>query len=63
MPPQVVLLCKDPAAKRYHEEIRKFVRLVIVGAAPLSDELSRQLEAVLPDTDWGQGCESAPPLR
>ncbi|PWN46142.1 acetyl-CoA synthetase-like protein [Ceraceosorus guamensis] len=52
VPPQVVLLCKDPAARQYHEQI---VHFIMIGAAPLSDDLSRQLDAILPGLDWGQG--------
>ncbi|PWN94676.1 acetyl-CoA synthetase-like protein [Tilletiopsis washingtonensis] len=54
VPPQVVLLCKDPGAKKYHAELAKFVRFVMIGAAPLSDDLSRQLDAILPGLH-GQG--------
>ncbi|PWN52704.1 acetyl-CoA synthetase-like protein [Violaceomyces palustris] len=55
VPPQVVLLCKDPSVKPYIEELRKVARFVMVGAAPLSDDLSKQFMKVLPGIDWGQG--------
>lgn len=55
VPPQVVLLVKDPAVKPYLEELRKVVKFAMIGAAPLSDDLSSQLAKVLPDADWGQG--------
>jgi 4-coumarate--CoA ligase len=55
VPPQVVLYCKSPDAQKYHEECRKFVRFVMIGAAPLSDDLSRLFMKLLPGIDWGQG--------
>lgn len=55
VPPQIVLLCKDPCVKPYIEDLRKRARFVMVGAAPLSDDLSRQFMKVLPGIDWGQG--------
>lgn len=55
----VVLLCKDPSARKYHTEIRKIVNFVMISAAPLSDDLSRSLEEVLPGVDWGQGVSLA----
>jgi acyl-CoA synthetase (AMP-forming)/AMP-acid ligase II len=55
VPPQVVLLVKDPSAKKYYGELRELVRFMMIGAAPLSDDLSGRLEAVLPGLDWGQG--------
>lgn len=57
VPPQVVLFCKSDDAKPYHEKVRSIVHFVMVGAAPLSDDLSRQFEKLLPNVDWGQGCE------
>lgn len=57
VPPQVVLFCKSDDARPYHEKVRGIVHFVMVGAAPLSDDLSRQFEKLLPNVDWGQGCE------
>lgn len=55
VPPQVVLLCKDPCVGKYLDDLRKVGRFAMVGAAPLSDELSRQFTKRFPDLDWGQG--------
>lgn len=55
VPPQVVLYCKSPDAQKYHAECRKFVRFVMIGAAPLSDDLSKLFMDKLPGIDWGQG--------
>jgi acyl-CoA synthetase (AMP-forming)/AMP-acid ligase II len=55
VPPQVVLFCKDPKARSLHAKCREFVHMVMIGAAPLSDDLSRQFEQALPGVDWGQG--------
>lgn len=55
VPPQVVLYIKSPDAQKYHAECRKFVRFVMIGAAPLSDDLCRQFVKLLPNIDWGQG--------
>ena len=55
VPPQCVLFCKDPEAKKLHEQCRKLVNSVMIGAAPLSDDLSKQFEQALPGVDWGQG--------
>ena len=55
VPPQVVLYCKSPDAQAHHAECRKFVRFVMIGAAPLSDDLSRLFMKMLPGIDWGQG--------
>ncbi|CAO1636440.1 unnamed protein product [Parajaminaea phylloscopi] len=55
VPPQVVLLVKDPSVKPYLSELRGLVRALMIGAAPLSDDLSSQLEKTLPGIDWGQG--------
>ncbi|RDB15263.1 4-coumarate--CoA ligase-like 7 [Hypsizygus marmoreus] len=52
VPPQVVLLCKHPAVKNY--DLRKYVRLIMCGAAPLSHELNQQLFELLPDAHIGQ---------
>lgn len=55
VPPQVVLLVKDPSARPYVPELRKLLRWIMIGAAPLSNDLSAQLEKTLPGIDWGQG--------
>ncbi|CDS00120.1 hypothetical protein [Sporisorium scitamineum] len=55
VPPQVVLLCKDPCIPAYLDELRKVARFAMVGAAPLSDDLSRQFTKRFPELDWGQG--------
>lgn len=47
----VVLLCKHPAVKKYD---LSSVRMLMSGAAPLSSELTTQLESVLPDCWIGQ---------
>ncbi|EDR13168.1 uncharacterized protein LACBIDRAFT_308714 [Laccaria bicolor S238N-H82] len=53
VPPQVVLLCKHEAVKRY--DLRQYIRLIMCGAAPLSHELNQQLFAMFPDAHIGQG--------
>ncbi|KAJ9478563.1 putative Oxalate--CoA ligase (putative) [Pseudozyma hubeiensis] len=55
VPPQVVLFCKDPSVEPYLDDLRKVSRFAMVGAAPLSDDLSRQFTKRFPDLDWGQG--------
>ncbi|TKY87628.1 hypothetical protein EX895_003209 [Sporisorium graminicola] len=55
VPPQLVLFCKDPCVPGYLDELRKVARFAMVGAAPLSDDLSRQFTKRFPDLDWGQG--------
>lgn len=55
VPPQVVLLVKDPKAKPYLPQLAKQVRFLMIGAAPLSDDVSKQLDKALPGVDWGQG--------
>ncbi|KAN0087717.1 hypothetical protein V8E55_006338 [Tylopilus felleus] len=52
VPPQIVLLCKHPAAKNYD---LSGIRYMICGAAPLSAELMNQLAKVLPNAQIGQG--------
>ncbi|KAI8989129.1 hypothetical protein BD414DRAFT_326725 [Trametes punicea] len=47
VPPMAVLLCKSPIVKNY--DIRS-VYFFIIGAAPVSAELTEQLVRVLPDT-------------
>ncbi|PWZ01725.1 acetyl-CoA synthetase-like protein [Testicularia cyperi] len=55
VPPQIVLFCKDPSVPPYLEELQKRGRVAMVGAAPLSDDLSRQFTKIFPKLDWGQG--------
>ncbi|KAF8586732.1 phenylacetyl-CoA ligase [Ramaria rubella] len=52
VPPQVVLFCKHPATKKYD---LSSVRWVMVGAAPLSPEVTLQFQQVLPQAEIGQG--------
>lgn len=52
VPPQVVLLCKDPSVKKYDFSHVKFC---ISGAAPLSGEFMQQLQKVIPNASIGQG--------
>jgi len=52
VPPQVVLFCKHPATRNYD---LSHIRWVIVGAAPLSAELTLQFQKVLPQAEIGQG--------
>ncbi|KAE8260371.1 hypothetical protein A4X13_0g378 [Tilletia indica] len=55
VPPMIVLFVKDPAVEKYLDRVRQIVRFCMVGAAPCSDELSRQFIAKLPGLDFGQG--------
>lgn len=55
VPPQVVLFCKDPCVPQYLSELKSLARFAMVGAAPLSDDLSRQFTNRFPDLSWGQG--------
>ncbi|KAK7039324.1 phenylacetyl-CoA ligase [Favolaschia claudopus] len=52
VPPQAVLLCKHPAVPQYD---LSSVRVCMVGAAPVSAELTENLLRVLPDIQLGQG--------
>ncbi|KAF9455785.1 hypothetical protein BDZ94DRAFT_1277319, partial [Collybia nuda] len=52
VPPQVILLCKHPAVKKY--ELHRYIRFLMCGAAPLSFELNRQLFELFPDAHVGQ---------
>ncbi|KAF8586727.1 phenylacetyl-CoA ligase [Ramaria rubella] len=52
VPPQVVLFCKHPATKKYD---LSSVRWVVIGAAPLSPEVTLQFQQVLPQAEIGQG--------
>ncbi|KAF9016512.1 acetyl-CoA synthetase-like protein, partial [Hymenopellis radicata] len=51
VPPQVVLLCKDPIVKQFDLST---VRVVLCAAAPLSAELYEQLIQLMPDVYIGQ---------
>uniref|UniRef100_A0A8H7XP03 Uncharacterized protein n=1 Tax=Psilocybe cubensis TaxID=181762 RepID=A0A8H7XP03_PSICU len=53
VPPQVVLLCKHPAVKDYN--LRRYIRVIMCGAAPLSHELNQRLFEMFPDAQIGQG--------
>ncbi|KAK0464422.1 phenylacetyl-CoA ligase [Desarmillaria tabescens] len=53
VPPQVVLLCKHPVVKQYKAKLQ-VVRMIMVGAAPLSGEVNQQLFELLPDAHIGQ---------
>ncbi|TFK39014.1 phenylacetyl-CoA ligase [Crucibulum laeve] len=52
VPPHVVLLCKHPVVKKY--DLRKHVKLIMCGAAPLSFELNQKLFEMFPDAHIGQ---------
>ncbi len=47
VPPMVVSVCKDPVSLKYRDSMRKLAHFIMIGAAPLSDDLSRQLDAYL----------------
>ncbi|KAJ8495186.1 hypothetical protein ONZ45_g12969 [Pleurotus djamor] len=51
VPPQVVLLCKHPAVKEYD---LSSVRYIMVGAAPLTYEVTEQLIKLFPRAHIGQ---------
>ncbi|KAF5345514.1 hypothetical protein D9758_012036 [Tetrapyrgos nigripes] len=53
VPPQIVLLCKHPAVKNY--DLKGIIRSIMVGAAPLSNEVNQQLFSLLPEAHIGQG--------
>ncbi|KAG8786434.1 hypothetical protein FRC12_016555 [Ceratobasidium sp. 428] len=52
VPPQVVLFCKHPATKQYDLSRLHFC---MVGAAPLSPELTNQFRKLIPNLTVGQG--------
>ncbi|KAJ6620831.1 acetyl-CoA synthetase-like protein [Mycena sp. CBHHK59/15] len=52
VPPQAVLLCKHPAVKSYD---LSGIRYIMIGAAPLSDEVNEMLFRLFPDAHIGQG--------
>ncbi|KAJ7264019.1 phenylacetyl-CoA ligase [Mycena haematopus] len=51
VPPQAVLLCKHPAVKKYD---LSGIRYIMIGAAPLSEEVNQKLFSLLPDAHIGQ---------
>lgn len=51
VPPQIVLLCKQEAVKKYDFS---HVKLCMSGAAPLSGELCATLKQVFPNAMIGQ---------
>ncbi|KAJ7212301.1 phenylacetyl-CoA ligase [Mycena pura] len=51
VPPQAVLLCKHPAVKKYN---LSSIRYIMIGAAPLSDEVNEMLFKLFPDAHIGQ---------
>ncbi|KAF8701570.1 acetyl-CoA synthetase, partial [Rhizoctonia solani] len=51
VPPQVVLFCKHPATKQFDLSHCHFA---LVGAAPVSAELSNQFKRLLPNLHFGQ---------
>ncbi|KAJ7751240.1 amp dependent CoA ligase [Mycena maculata] len=52
VPPQIVLLCKHPAVKKYDLSRVKFC---VSGAAPMSGDLMSNVRKVLPNASIGQG--------
>ncbi|KAJ7712446.1 phenylacetyl-CoA ligase [Mycena metata] len=52
VPPQAVLLCKHPAVKKYD---LSGIRYVMIGAAPLTDEVNEMLFNLFPEAHIGQG--------
>ncbi|QRW11517.1 AMP binding enzyme [Ceratobasidium sp. AG-Ba] len=52
VPPQVVLFCKHPATKEYD---LSHLHFCMVGAAPLSPELTNQFMKLIPNLTIGQG--------
>ncbi|KAI0034004.1 amp dependent CoA ligase [Vararia minispora EC-137] len=52
VPPQIVLLCKHPATKKYD---LSSIRFIMSGAAPLSRELTESLLKIVPKAEVGQG--------
>ncbi|KAJ6557283.1 hypothetical protein DFH09DRAFT_1163610 [Mycena vulgaris] len=52
VPPQAVLLCKHPAVKKYD---LNGIRYIMIGAAPLSDEVNQKLFKLFPEAHIGQG--------
>lgn len=54
VPPQTVLLCKHPATAAYRTALDR-IRFLLMGAAPVSREITDQLVKVLPNAQIGQG--------
>ncbi|PFH53345.1 hypothetical protein AMATHDRAFT_138090 [Amanita thiersii Skay4041] len=52
VPPQVILLCKHPATSQY--DVRRHIRFIMSGAAPLSHEVNEQLYTMFPNAHIGQ---------
>ncbi|KAJ3574470.1 hypothetical protein NP233_g1748 [Leucocoprinus birnbaumii] len=52
VPPMIVLLCKHAAVKDHR--IQDHIRMIMCGAAPLSNELNQQLFELLPNAQIGQ---------
>ncbi|QRW10785.1 AMP binding enzyme [Ceratobasidium sp. AG-Ba] len=52
VPPQIVLFCKHPATREYD---LSHCRFAVVGAAPVSPELTAQFRQVMPNLSFGQG--------
>ncbi|KAM6493631.1 hypothetical protein JOM56_009992 [Amanita muscaria] len=52
VPPLVVLLCKHPATEKY--DLRRHIRFIKSGAAPLSAEITKRLYQMFPDAHIGQ---------
>ncbi|KAJ7812607.1 phenylacetyl-CoA ligase [Mycena leptocephala] len=51
VPPQVVLLCKEPIVRNYD---LSSVRVILCAAAPLSTDLNQQLISMFPEAHIGQ---------
>ncbi|KAG9077206.1 hypothetical protein FS749_010925 [Ceratobasidium sp. UAMH 11750] len=51
VPPQLVLFCKHPATRNYDFS---HCRFALVGAAPVSPELTAQFRRVIPSVSFGQ---------
>ncbi|KAI0662181.1 acetyl-CoA synthetase-like protein [Cubamyces menziesii] len=52
VPPMAVLLCKHPLTRQYDLSC---IKITIIGAAPVSAELTHHLSRVLPNSRIGQG--------
>ncbi|KAH9818643.1 hypothetical protein DFH28DRAFT_1080568 [Melampsora americana] len=55
VPPMVVLMVKHPSGSRLAKEIQKSLKLIICGAAPLTQELIDQFRKMYPNVRIGQG--------
>ncbi|QRV82002.1 AMP binding enzyme [Ceratobasidium sp. AG-Ba] len=56
VPPQIVLFCKHPATREYD---LSHCRFAVVGAAPVSPELTAQFRQVMPNLSFGQGYDKS----